>query len=80
VCGLWAAVRLSGIEPPWPAPALLALTPWAIPLCLLASAVAGIARNRWAAVVAAAAALLLAALWCRAAGARPTTGAVCRCG
>jgi endonuclease/exonuclease/phosphatase (EEP) superfamily protein YafD len=60
LCGLWALVRLGGVQPPWPASALLAVTPWVIPVCVVTLAAAAATGNRWAAVVAAVAALALA--------------------
>ena len=38
LCGLWALLRLSGLEPPWPLSALLAFTPWVIVPALAAVA------------------------------------------
>jgi endonuclease/exonuclease/phosphatase (EEP) superfamily protein YafD len=62
VCGLWAVARVSGVEAPWPLPALLAFTPWVIVLSVVALVIAAAARDRWAAVVGAAAALILASV------------------
>src|SRR5690242_967205 len=60
LCGLWALLRLSGLEPPWPLSALLAFTPWVVVPALVAVGLAVMLRARWAVAVAAAAALVLA--------------------
>ena len=59
LCGLWALLRLSGVDPPWPGSAMLAFTPWVTVPALVAVVLAAILRARWAAAVAAAAALVL---------------------
>jgi hypothetical protein len=48
-CGLWVAVRVIGVEPPWPASALLAFTPWVIVPAVAGLGIAATVRDRWAA-------------------------------
>jgi hypothetical protein len=59
LCGLWALLRLSGVEPPWPLSALLAFTPWVSVPALVAVAFAALLRAWWAAAVAAVAVLAI---------------------
>jgi len=61
-CGLWAGLRLSGVDGPWPLPVLLAVTPWAVALAGVTLVGAVVTRARVAAVVAAAGMLVLAAV------------------
>ncbi|GAA4208692.1 endonuclease/exonuclease/phosphatase family protein [Actinocatenispora rupis] len=58
----WAAVRVTGVLPPWPGLVVLALTPWAVLFGALVAVLALLARATWGGLVAAVAVVALAAV------------------
>lgn len=58
----WAAVRVSGVLPPWPAVVVLAVTPWAVPLGALVAVLALLAKAQWAGLVGAVTVAVLVAV------------------
>jgi endonuclease/exonuclease/phosphatase (EEP) superfamily protein YafD len=62
LCGLWALLRVSGIDPLWPLSAMLAFTPWVIVPSTIATVLAILLRTWPAAVAGAVVTLVLAAV------------------